>query len=191
MGVVTRQAHPLLEDVAFTISHDGDPCGCRAEQLLGCVGPDQPAMGFLLFDRQLPVVSRLALLTPPNLRMDETQARAVVGIHRQDWMQEQPDIGAIADRPEIVLAVGLGLVIDLGRILKSAHQAGGSACRRPQRSRSPSPNIIESRAKPFGDLRLRFAAQAAKNDPRPINQLLGFRPAAAEPLQLRTDFRIT
>jgi len=55
----------------------------------------------------------------------------------QDRMQEQPDIDAIADRPEIVLALGLGLAIDLSRIangqyMTTAHQAGGPLRRRPQ-----------------------------------------------------------
>jgi hypothetical protein len=130
MGVAIRQACPLLEDVALPIGHDGDPCGRCAEQLLGCVGTNQPAVGFLLFDRQLTIVGRLSFLAPPNLRMDEAEARAIIGIHRQDGMQEQPDIGTIADAPEIVLAVGLRLVIDLGRILNrqnvpTAHQIGG------------------------------------------------------------------
>jgi hypothetical protein len=114
-----------------TIGHDGDPCGRCAEQLLGGVGTKQPAVRFLLFDRQLTIVGGLSFLAPPNLRMDEAQARAIVRIHAQDRMQKQPNIGAIADGPEIVLAVGLRLIIDLGRILDrqnvtTAHQAGGS-----------------------------------------------------------------
>jgi hypothetical protein len=45
-------------------------------------------------------------------------------------MQEQPDVGTVADGPEVVLALGLRLVIDFGGILNrqhvaSADQAGG------------------------------------------------------------------
>jgi len=148
MSIGVRQAHPLLVDIAFAIGHDGDPCGRCAEQFLGGIGADQPAVGFLFFDRQRAVIGRLCFLASPNLRVNEAQAGAVIGIHRQNRMQEQPDVGAVADSPEIMLAVCLRLVINLGCILNRqnvtpAHQAGGPLADGLNDFSHLHPNIIQ------------------------------------------------
>src|ERR1700739_3644095 len=55
----------------------------------------------------------------------------------------------------------------------------------------PFRNRIRPRAKPFGNLTLRLAVEAGKNDPHALDTLLGFRSAAADPFQLGSDFRTT
>jgi len=79
----------------------------------------------------------------------------------------------------------------MGRRLAGSPRIGQTFKTLPGKPYPPFRNRIRPRAKPFGNLYLRIAAQAGKNDPRPLNTLLRFRPAPADPLQLGTDFRTT
>jgi hypothetical protein len=71
-----------------------------------------------------------------------------------------------------------------GRIGQTAKTVLGKPC-------PPFRDRIRPHAKPFGDRHLWLAAEAGKNDPGPLDQLLLFRPPPADPLQLGTDLQTT
>src|SRR6202034_3041930 len=91
----------------------GPKKGCRLQRR----GDPSPAL--LLLDRQALLVFLLDSPAPPDRRAGEPQNGAVGGVDRQRRMDEEPDIGAVADPPEAALA--LGLIVDLARVLDQKH----------------------------------------------------------------------
>jgi len=116
MGASVRQASPFFIDIALPVIENRHHGGL-GQHRFGFVATLQPAIRFLLLDRQLLVVGSLALGPAPDLRVRQTETFLCLGIHRYDWMDEQPGIGTISNPAEPALAPALCLVIDLACVL--------------------------------------------------------------------------
>jgi hypothetical protein len=128
MGPRVGQARPFLIDIALAVIHDGDEASLTQHRL-GLIAAMQPAVGFLLFNRKLLVVRSLRFGPAPHLGVNQPEAFPAFGINRQHRMYEQPDIAAIADRAETLLATALRLIVDLARVLNGEHMPAARRCR--------------------------------------------------------------
>jgi hypothetical protein len=92
----------LLEDVALAVAHHHDPARFT-QPLFGGGGAFEPAEGLLGLDRARAPTGDLGVPAAPDLQVGEAEAFSGLGIERQHGMHEQPEITAVADRPELLL----------------------------------------------------------------------------------------
>jgi hypothetical protein len=134
MRSLVGHAREHFIDVGFPIGDGRDQRGLP-QRLARPDRRDDPAVALLLFDRQFLIIGILDLRASPDGRRRQPQNAAVLGIHRQRRMHEQAYVRPVANPPEIVLAPGLGLVIDLGGVLNDQHVSAGRRLVRARRRR--------------------------------------------------------
>ena len=94
------------------------------------------AVALFFLDQQALVVVLLASGPPPDRRAGRPQKGAILGVDRQRRMDEEADVRAIADPAKAALAPGLGLIIDLARVLDQKDVPAGRCGSRPLRRRA-------------------------------------------------------
>jgi len=119
-----RATGELLVDVALAIGDHGDACS-SCQHLGGFVGGKQPAIGLLVLDPPLFEAVHLGVRAVENLRTDQADHAAMDGIHRDGWMQEQPEITVVAGSPKAGLAGSMAGEVELRRVLDRQHVPPG------------------------------------------------------------------
>jgi hypothetical protein len=127
MRAAIRQASPFLVDVALAVIDDSDHGGL-SERRFRLLSAFEPAIGFLLLDRQGLVIGGFAFGSTPHLRIEQSEAFLRARVHRQDRMHEQPDIAAVADRSQAALTAALRLIVDLAGVLDREHMPARRSC---------------------------------------------------------------
>ena len=107
-------------DVTLAVGNHGHHVS-PVQHIGGGVQPVQPALRFLVLQRPGLAVRHLASGAVHYLRTRKPDDAAMLGIHRDQRMQEQPDVRAIAHRAEALLAPHMGLEVDLAGILDGQH----------------------------------------------------------------------
>jgi hypothetical protein len=122
------------KDIALAVAKQGHH-GRTGEQRLGRNGRGDPTLRFLV--RQFTAVMRdgPAALTRPHLAAQKPQAGAIVCIHRQQRMQQNAVVIALADFPKPAPASRRGVEVDLAGVLDRQHMA---ACDRRNRTFTPA-----------------------------------------------------
>ncbi len=113
-----------LVDVALPIAHDGDEIG-GLERGRALPSEIYPAPRFLV--RQIALApSRFDLApAPPHDAASQPDDAAVPGVDSQRGMHEKAEIAAVACGAEPLYAAGMGLIVDLARVLDRQHMAAG------------------------------------------------------------------
>src|SRR5271167_365485 len=107
---------PALVNVGFAIADHRHQFG-RAQNPLGRRDRVLPALRFLLPDRPL-AACRLDLpAAHPQLGPSQPETALAVRLDRQQRVQKQPLVGAIADRAQPMRAPGMALKIEFGGVL--------------------------------------------------------------------------
>ena len=107
-------------NIALAVHHRRD-LRRRAQQVGRHLRPVQPAARLLLLRRPAAPVRHLARGAVQHGAVQHTDHPAIGRIHRQDRMQEQADIRAVAARAEAALARRVGRKMQLGRVLDRQH----------------------------------------------------------------------
>ena len=124
MNVFAGQTCPGGVDVALPIAHDGD--GRRLPQhRLGLMAGIDPAARFLVLELALGVRALDPALAGVDRAAHQPHKAAVVGVHGHHCMHQKAAARAFPDLAEAAPPAGLGLEVDLARILDGQHVPAG------------------------------------------------------------------
>ena len=119
-----RSSRKSRIEIAFAIGDDGDRDGAGLAQEGRRLGAHQPAAGLFLIRRALRVL-RDRTVSLPQLRIEQPQDDAAVGIDHQHWVYKEGRIDAVSARAERGFAAFVLREVDLGGVLNRQHAASG------------------------------------------------------------------
>ncbi len=99
---------PALVNVGLAVTDHGDQFS-SGQHRFGCCDPVLPALRFLGRHRPLAACCRNLATTHPQLGPGQPETAPAIGRDRQQRVQKQPLVGAVADRTQAVRAPGMAL----------------------------------------------------------------------------------